>query len=76
MGRQIKWSEFNDPTWLGALQQVFDEAWQQLEANPTVPASDPEQQRTNLAEMIILAYQRGLQPDQIKAALLGNQVRD
>jgi hypothetical protein len=52
---------------LGALQAVFDEAWQEISTLP----GNSEERRTGLAEMIILAHRSGLQPNRIKAAVLG-----
>jgi hypothetical protein len=73
VGRQIKWSEFYDPKVLGALQEIFDVAWQKINSTPghSLGGDNAEQRRIDLAQMIILAHKSGLQPEEIKASILG-----
>jgi hypothetical protein len=73
MGRQIKWSEFFDSTSLGALQQIFDFAWKEIRSRPgsLFGIENDEQRQNDLAQMIILALRSGMQPEEIKASILG-----
>jgi hypothetical protein len=62
------------PEVLSALQVIFDEAWQEIKAQPAcaVAANDDDQRRTDLAQMIILAHRSGLSRERIKDAVLGH----
>ena len=62
-----------EPESLAALQAIFDEAWQEINALPgrAVTAKDADERRTDLAQMIILAHRSGLPPERIKDAVLG-----
>jgi hypothetical protein len=62
-----------DPELLRTLQAIFDEAWQEICALPgrAAPAEDADTQRSDLAEMIILAHRSGLPLERIKEVVLG-----
>jgi hypothetical protein len=72
MGRQTTQPEFYEPELLGALQEIFDLAWQQIIATPgySLNEKSAEQRRRDLSQMIILAYRSGMQPEEIKAFIL------
>jgi hypothetical protein len=61
-----------DPESLAALQTIFDESWQAMNALPgrAVTGREAEEQRTDLAQMIIMAHNSGMAPERIKAAVL------
>jgi hypothetical protein len=71
---QSKFSGIDEPELTGALKDIFDLAWQQIHSARDYPATgdNADKRRDDLAQMIILAYRSGLQPEEIKAALLGN----
>ena len=73
MSSQIE-SRIYGPELLAVLQEIFDQVWQEL--NSTGYATDryADQRRNDLAQMIILAHRSGLQPDEIKAAVLRDMV--
>jgi hypothetical protein len=66
-----------EPELAGALQDVFEAAWREINLAYYPPLSDGNAQarRSDLARMIILAHQSGLQPDEIKRAILGDIAR-
>jgi hypothetical protein len=65
-----------EPELLGILQAIFDETWQEICAVPGFAAvvHDADEQRTDLAQMIILAHRSGIPPERIKDAVLGRIV--
>lgn len=65
---------FYGPELIGVLQEIFDLAWQEINAIPDYPISDghADKRRNDLAEMIILAHRSGLRPEEIKKAVLGD----
>jgi hypothetical protein len=74
VGAQSKFSGIDEPELTGALKDIFDLAWQEIHsASGCLAAGDnADKRRDDLALMIILAYRSGLQPEEIKAALLGD----
>jgi hypothetical protein len=54
------------------LQEVFDDIWQELE--PRIDERDTDKQRSKLARHVIMAYQKGLKPEEIKAAILKERI--
>jgi hypothetical protein len=71
MGTQSDVVEFYEPELVGALQEVFDRAWKEINATLSQPGSvkSAEQRRNDLAQMILLAHRSGMQPEQISTAL-------
>ena len=65
-----------EPELLGILQAIFDETWQEICAVPgfAALAHDADEQRTDLAQMIILAHRSGIPPEHIKDAVMGRIV--
>jgi hypothetical protein len=63
--------EFYEPELVGALQEVFDRAWKEINANSSRSGSVKAavQRRNDLAQMILLAHRSGMQPEQISTAL-------
>jgi hypothetical protein len=63
----------HDPVVLRGLQEIFDLAWNAINSTPDAPITgeNADKRRHDLAEMIILAHKSGLQPEEIKAAILG-----
>jgi len=59
---------WHQPELLGLFQRIFDELWQELEAN--LSSQDHDEARSELARRIVLAHRRGVQPDHIKAIVL------
>lgn len=55
----------HQPELLGVFQRIFDEIWQELEAD--LPQEVRDERQSELARRIILAHRRGLKPDRIKA---------
>jgi hypothetical protein len=68
-------SEIYSPDLIRALQAIFDHTWQEISATRSSPET-ADARRNDLAQMIILAHKSGLQPDEIKQALLGRSRRD
>jgi hypothetical protein len=64
------------PEVLSALQAIFDEVWQEINARPgrAVTAKETAERRTDLAQMIILAHRSGIPPERIRDAVLGRIV--
>jgi hypothetical protein len=56
------------PELVRVLQEVFDDIWQKVE--PKVDERDADEQRSELARQIIMAHKKGLNPEEIKAAIL------
>jgi hypothetical protein len=54
------------------LQEVFDDIWQELESR--IDERDTDKQRNKLARHIIIAYQKGLKPEEIKAVILKERI--
>jgi hypothetical protein len=69
---QSTFSGIDEPDLTGALKEIFDLAWQQIHsARGNAAAGDTaDKRRSDLALMIILANRSGLQPEEIRAALL------
>jgi hypothetical protein len=67
----------DDPETLRALQEVFDVTWSEINSTPdNTPTGDRAgdgsgNRRNDLAQMIILAHQSGLRPEEIRTAILG-----
>jgi hypothetical protein len=72
MAATSSFSELYDPQLLGALQEIFDLVWERINSTP---GENAEKQQTDLAQAIILAHRSGLQPNEIKAALLSKRKR-
>ena len=63
-----------EPESLAALQAIFDEAWQEISALPSVVGDDEEERRTDVAQIIILAHKSGMPLERIKVAVLGRVI--
>jgi hypothetical protein len=73
-GRGYTNSEIYNPDLIRALQAVFDDAWQEISATHCA-LEHADATRNDLAQMIILAHKCGLEPDEIKLAILGKAAR-
>jgi hypothetical protein len=69
-------TSYLDPEVLSALQAIFDEAWKEINGQPTCDLTTKEanERRTDLAQMLILAHRSGMSPARIKNAVLGRIV--
>ena len=69
------YNSYFGPESLGELQAVFDEAWDEISALPgrAVTATEADERRTDLAQMIILAHRSGIPPEKIKNIVLGRK---
>jgi hypothetical protein len=63
-----------EPEVLMALQAVFDDAWQEINAGRALTAQESDHRRTDLAQKIIFAHRSGIPPEQIKDSVLGRHV--
>ena len=57
-----------EPELLRTFQQIFEEVWQEVE--PRTVNGNGDEQRSELARLIVLAHRRGLNPQEIKTAVL------
>jgi hypothetical protein len=57
-----------EPELLRRFQQIFEEVWQEIE--PRILNGGGDEQRSELARLIVLAHRRGLNPQEIKASVL------
>jgi hypothetical protein len=57
-----------EPELLRTFQQIFDDVWQEIE--PRIVNGSGDEQRSELARLIVLAHRRGLNPQEIKASVL------
>jgi hypothetical protein len=58
---------------LKLLQDIFDEVWQEFE--PKTEDQNADERRSELARLIILAHRKGLNPEEIKTAILTDLLR-
>jgi hypothetical protein len=53
---------------LDIFQRIFDDLWRELE--PRIERGEADEQRSELARLIVLAHRRGVSLKEIKAAVL------
>jgi hypothetical protein len=72
MASSSSFSEVYEPRLLAALQEIYDVAWQEIQAFPNVlvAAENKDKRQAELAQMIILAHRSGMPPEETKTALL------
>jgi hypothetical protein len=56
-----------EPELLHTFQGIFDELWQELE--PRIEKGDGDEQRSELARLIVLAHRRGVESQKIKVVV-------
>jgi hypothetical protein len=72
LSRTLK--SYFEPEVLVALQAVFDDAWEEINAGRVLTAQESDHRRADLAQKIIFAHRSGIPPEKIKDSLLGRPV--